>query len=121
MSDVKFQVGDRVRWGTAEGVVVEHFDREYLTFRVNFNGRYAWFGVDGSYIADLPGQPLLELVERPKKTRKVKVWRWECPPFFDRVEGWTIRQTGRYSEKGLFSDWTKVPGSEREIEVTEEE
>lgn len=121
MSEMKFQVGDRVRWGTAEGVV-EKLGRD-RAMMVSFTGRRIWFHDDGNFFNDLPGQPRLELIERPKKTRKVKVWRWErvtTPP-----DELCLLQTTFLTDDGesyyTKNGWTKVPGSEREIEVSTDE
>lgn len=117
MSDVKFKINDRVRWGTAEGVVRQS---NSYGVTVEYASRLCQFFPDGSYTADLPGQPLLELIERPKKTRKVRLWRWECKPFYHANDGWTVRQTTSWREVGPAPDWSKIPGSEREIEVPDE-
>lgn len=111
---MKFLVNDRVRWGTAEGVVERCGDASNIL--VDFRGRRLWFHADGGYLCDIPGQPLLEMVERPKKTRKVKVWRWERWDKHSQL----MDQTSYLSERPPATtkiNWTKVPGSEREIEI----
>ena len=71
-----------------------------------------------------PQEPPLDLFERPKKKRKVKVWRWEKVFKVSKGDG------GLYLEQsiGLLGEdswqaengWTKVPSSEREIDVEDE-
>lgn len=114
----KFKVDDKVRYGTAEGVVwaIDH------ALHVVFKDVLVIFGLDGSYFRNLPGQPVLELIERPEKTHKVKVWRWE--KVHRLVDGWYVEQSiSLHSEDDwhVKNGWTKVPGSEREIEVEMED
>ena len=55
-----------------------------------------------------------------KKMKKVKVWKWQSPPFKG-SDGWCITQTDSYSEGYGYDGWTRIESSMIEIEVPEEE
>lgn len=59
-------------------------------------------------------------VQQPKKPKKktVKVWRWESP-IQRGSNGYLIEHTSCWYET-YYEAWTKVPGSERVIEVDDE-
>lgn len=129
MSGVKFLAGDRVRWGDDLGrvslswengnfsVVFDRAPREVVNFKA-----------DGSFNLNPRGMnigPRIQLIERPKQKRKVRLWRWErwAPSTPRTVE--CLQQTENLYESNppfdVEKQWTKVPGSEREIEVSTDE
>lgn len=124
---MKFKVGDKVRFGTAVGEVTQVYQDAESAVRVRFRTSKCFidwgFTIEGGLWTDVPGQPLLELIERPtkKKKKKVTVWQWEGPPEFYLDTGWNASRTSRWSEHPPGDGWTKVPGSERVIEVEENE
>jgi len=71
-----FQKGDKVSWAGLEGIIItysEGIDLDYPLGVLFKNGLQASFTVDGKYmLAHI--EPSLKFIERPRKTKKIKVW-----------------------------------------------
>lgn len=57
--------------------------------------------------------------DQVKKKRKVTVWRWEKIKDSRAIYDLQVMQTSNLLNFSPGDNWTKVPGSEREIEVEE--
>ena len=76
MTDQNFQVGDKVKWGGAEGVVTMDDGNESTPLFVEFNNGFkGWFGQNGVHYIHYPYFPRLELIERMTEAMLPKA-RW---------------------------------------------
>ena len=73
--DFAFKVGDKVSFGGVHGVVTSTKSSNIYKLNVSLPGRQLEFTIDGRYY-DWHTEPLLKLIERPKKKIKKQIKYW---------------------------------------------